>query len=485
VKALASLGWIAALAGWLLALWLWRGKDLPPVVRAPEQASPAAAARPGVPADESESARIFREWSDNPELAGALVAFCLLDETGSTVFESPLAGSALCPASALKTVTTATALERLGPDFRFRTVLSGTGPVAAGVLDGDLLLKGSGDPTLATADVEKMVEDAANAGLKTVNGRILVSTDDYFDGPVNEHWNWGDIGNAYGAGAYRLNLDHNRITLRFRPGDRIGDAAALMSLDAATSDTRFVSEVRTAAPGSGDQVMAFSEPGGRLIRLRGTVPLGEDGFAVGAALPDPPARIREILATRLKRAGVVVHGRAIPLRGLSQQVRPQDLPEFAEHFSAPVAGILPHLHRASDNLEAQCLFHAIGTKASSDPSWTIRRHWEQRGVHFRGLRLIDGSGLARANMIRPLDLAQVNHLARRGEHGSDFRDSLASYLGDKVRSKLGAMSGVKTDVGFITLRDGREYTYALMANGLDPSLNFWPLREDLLDRLSR
>ena len=83
-------------------------------------------------------------------------------------------------------------------------------------------------------------------------------------------------------------------------------------------------------------------------------------------------------------------------------------------------------------------------------------------------------------MIRPLDLAMVNHLARRGPHGERFRQSLTSDLDGKVRSKLGAMSGVKTEVGFITSEDSREVTFALMANGLDPEVDFWSLREKLL-----
>ena len=83
-------------------------------------------------------------------------------------------------------------------------------------------------------------------------------------------------------------------------------------------------------------------------------------------------------------------------------------------------------------------------------------------------------------MIRPLDLAKVNHLARRGPHGDRFRQSLTAYLDSRVRSKLGAMSGVKADVGFLTMADGREFTFCLMANGLNPGLSFWPLRDKLL-----
>jgi D-alanyl-D-alanine carboxypeptidase/D-alanyl-D-alanine-endopeptidase (penicillin-binding protein 4) len=154
----------------------------------------------------------------------------------------------------------------------------------------------------------------------------------------------------------------------------------------------------------------------------------------------------------------------------------------ATHESSKLPEIIDHLHKVSDNLEAQCLFLTLGSQNRTDPdaAYTLVKHWRNRGVAFTGLRLIDGSGLARANMIRPLDLAMVNHLARRGPHGERFRQSLTSYLDGKVRSKLGAMSGVKTEVGFLTLDDGREVTFALMANGLGLDVDFWPLREKLL-----
>ncbi len=121
-----------------------------------------------------------------------------------------------------------------------------------------------------------------------------------------------------------------------------------------------------------------------------------------------------------------------------------------------------------------------GIRAKCDPSAALRDYWETRGIAFTGLRLIDGSGLARANMIRPLDLARINHAVRHGGQGARFHQSLSTYLGGNVRSKLGAMSGVKTEVGFLTLPDGSEFTFALMANGLGPDVDFWSVREKLL-----
>lgn len=415
----------------------------------------------------------FEKWSADPALAGALLGFCVLDESGKVLFSSPLAERALCPASALKTLTTAAALEVLGPDFRFETtVAASSAPDAAGVVNGDLILVGGGDPTLTSADVSALADAVAKAGVKRVTGRVLADVSAFSQPPVSDHWNWGDIGNAYGAGAYGLNVDHNRLSITLDPAEESGAPATLLDISPVAPGTDRVNRVITGPAGSGDGVMVYAEPNGRRITLTGTVPAGEKGFTVGGAVPDPPALAVHLFEKRLKSLGVGIGGKILQPRS--------DRVGLAVHHSAPLPVIIDHLHRVSDNLEAQCLFYTIGKMKGTDPAAALKTFWQEKGVAFSGLRLIDGSGLARATMIRPLDLASVNHHARRGPHGERFRQSLSVYLGGAVRSKLGAMSGVKTDAGFLTTDDGRELVYCLMANGLDPALNFWPLREKLL-----
>ena len=455
-------------SGWAVAGWLLIGAPMKPIQFVRQTA--AAARNP------EELEKAFKEWQQDPSLSGALLALCVLDDKGSVVYQSSLAETAMCPASALKTVTTAAALELLGPGYRFETTLTGTVPFGdEGILEGNLVLIGSGDPTLSAADLEAMAADAVRAGLKQVRGMVLVDASVFPIPPVNDHWNWGDIGNAYGAGAYGINVDHNRMMIRFKPGTTEGMPAAVLGTEPEIKGIQWLNHVTTGPPGSGDRAVIYSEPYGAAITLHGTVPAGEAEFAVSAAIPNPPALAAGLLKAAFIKSGVKV---------MEQSVNTQGNPvPLATHRSPALPELIEHLHRVSDNLEAQCLFLTMGRVRQTDPAALLESHWETRGVNFSGLRLIDGSGLARATMIRPLDLARINHLARHGAQGELFRDSLKSYLDGAVRSKLGAMSGVKTDVGFLTVPDGREFTFALMANGLDPALDFWPLREKLLGEL--
>ncbi|MEA3212052.1 MAG: hypothetical protein QOE70_5109 [Chthoniobacter sp.] len=452
---------VLLLSGWTVAAALGL-RLLEKQVEKPEIASPG------------KIERTFREWSSGPQLAGALIGFCLLDEAGQTVFASPLAGTTLCPASSLKILTTGAAFGLLGPEFHFETVLAGTAPLdAEGALDGDLVLVGGGDPTFSQADLSELADAAVAGGLKSVTGSLRVDPSIFPHDPMSEHWNWGDIGNAYGAGAFGLNLDHNRLEIRFEPGAQPGAPAKLLGGSPAPRETRWENQVITGPAGSGDEVVVYSEPYGRTITLRGTVPAGERTFTVSGANPDPPALAAELLRTRLENADVKFGDRPGPFAASAKTT-------LASHQSPPLPEIIDHLHRVSDNLEAQCLFLTIGRRQNADPADAVRQYWEKAGVTFVGLRLLDGNGLARANMIRPLDLAHVCAAARRGPHGQRFYESLTAYAKDTVHGKIGAMSGVKTQVGFLQTRSGREFTFVVMANGLPAGRFYWALQEELL-----
>ena len=419
----------------------------------------------------------FREWANDPSLEGAAIGFCLLGEDGKVIYASPLAETALCPASSLKTVTTGAALGLLGMDFRFETLLNGTAEVGKdGALDGDLVLIGGGDPTLESDDLGELADAAVKAGLKKVTGQLRVDASIFPREAVSDHWNWGDIGNAYGAGIYGLNLDHNRLTVRFEPGSVDGAPAKFLAGGPAPKETKWNSFVSTGAAGSGDQVVVYSEPYGRVVTLRGTVPAGESEFSLRGANPDPPTLAGETLRARLEAAGV-------KFGGATTAAEAEAKVNLAKHQSAPLPEIIDHLHRVSDNVEAQSLFLTIGRKQKDDPTNAICSFWEKAGVEFVAFRYVDGSGLARANMIRPIDLAKVNYVARHQAFGPRFYDSLSTYEKGTVRAKIGGMSGVLTQVGFLRTAAGHEWTFAIMANGLGGDADFWNLKSQLFEKV--
>lgn len=461
--------------GWLMRAWdagdFRENKSLPQPEKSGERSlsSPDPQENAGVPLDAA-----FRNWSASPELEGASIGFCVLDESGKFIYASPLAETALCPASALKTLTAGAAFGILGEDFRFSTTLEADGGISpSGNVSGNLTLRGGGDPTLAEKDLVALAEEAVKRGLKRVEGRLSVDATVFPENPVSDHWVWGDLGNAYGTGAFGLNLGHNIVLLSFDGGRNVGDPATFLGSVPGLKGMEWDAQVTTGPAGSGDRVTLYSSPYASLMQALGTVPAGARGFSVRGAVPNPPRLAGDIVKIALERLGVVFEGRETS--GKTQEI-------IASHESAPLPEIIDHMQEVSDNLEAQCLFLMMGVKRNADPVTVLRSYWENAGVEFKGLRLIDGSGLARATMIRPVDLARANFIARKSAYGERYLTSLPP-AGNFMRSKRGAMSGVRTETGFIT-RDGKEYTFALMANGLG-SVDFWRLRMELLENVGK
>ncbi len=416
-----------------------------------------------------------------PGFQGVAIGFAVLDSEGVPVF-SDGGDTAMIPASALKTVTAATALEQLGIDFTFGTeVRAASKPDTEGTLAGDLVLRGGGDPTLSTSDLRSLAKEVRTAGIGKITGRVLADARIFPERISNDFWNWGDIGNGYGSSAAGLNLNHNRFVALFAPGATKGTPTRFLGAGVELPGVEWVNRVTTGAPGSGDGVMLYTGPQGDTIFCFGTIPKDEERFGVVGAVPDPPLYAAHAFLEALRAQGVQIAGKAGVVPATDAAKPPVEL--LAIHASAPLPQIVRNLLKVSDNHEAECLFRFLARKHGKSGEQVIREHWEGRGLVFKGLRMEDGSGLARADFIRPSDLARVLHLARRGKQGDVFHQSLNAHFGDRVRWKGGAMSSIRSWTGYIRRGDdppGKEWTFALLFNHFGASATTTDARDTLV-----
>ena len=396
---------------------------------------------------------LLRDARANNALAGAAIGFCLINSKGEAVMEEN-AQTAFIPASSLKTLTTATALEILGPDFRFTTTLKSTAPIATGVIRGDLVITGGGDPMLAMAYLKAWVDELKKRGLRMITGRVRGDAGIFSGSLYSDFWNWGDIGNGYGSGVSGLNLNHNRYTLAFRAGETIGSPATLLGISVDVPDVDWRNEVTTGSKDSGDGVVIHGGEKTNAIHLRGTVPLGVAKFQVTGAVTDPVLFATHLFSQMLATQGIQV--------GNSKTAVAEAKHELLKHDSPPLLDIIKSIHATSDNHETECVFRMLGVKVGKRPDVVIREHWKPRGLDFIGLRMEDGCGLARADFIRPLDLARLQFLAGTGPQGAAYKNSL--LFKDGLKWKGGAMSGVRTFTGYVTGKSGEEFCFAFMVN---------------------
>jgi D-alanyl-D-alanine carboxypeptidase/D-alanyl-D-alanine-endopeptidase (penicillin-binding protein 4) len=363
----------------------------------------------------------------------------------------------MIPASTFKTLTTVASLDLLGPEFRFTTELIAGGR-NGGLLEGDLVFRGGGDPTLSMEDLERLATGLVDDGISRIAGGVVGDGTLFPANMAGDFWGWGDIGNGYGSPTSGLNLGHNRFVVTFRPGAKVGDAAELVGASPHVPEVEWINRVTTGPSGSGDQVMIHAGPLATRIQLSGSVPIGR-AFAVRGAVPDPPLFAAHHLDRLLRERGVTI-GRPPRSRGDGEPSAGGE--PVRQRKSATLAEILPGLHARSDNHETECLFQMIGVKAGQPATVALVDYWRERGVE--NLRIVDGSGLSRADFISAEDLARVQVIAARGPHAGIYRGSLSPAHDGKVRWKGGAMSAVRTWTGYVEAGDGRTYGFALMFN---------------------
>ena len=312
---------------------------------------------------------------------------------------------------------------------------------------------------------------ALNAkGLTTVKGRVVTDAAYFPEQMIPNAWDWGDVSNYYGAGPCGLNLDFNRFDVSFGPAKTVGLPGEIATMMPALPWLERVNFTVTGEPESGDWLSVYGGPYATSLTFRGQVPLGGGDVSAQGAIPDPAYYGAERLRSLLEVEGIDVAGESTTRRRMAianAGTQEDEVHALLVHVSEPLQEIVRYLHRTSDNMVTECLFQEL-TKADpqSRPGRVIiKGYWEKQGVPFHGLRMEDGSGLARADDIRPVDLAKVLWLVGRSAVGDAFKETLNAYHNGRLRWKGGAMSRVRGYTGY----SDNGYTFALMINHYEAS----------------
>ncbi|WP_259071015.1 D-alanyl-D-alanine carboxypeptidase/D-alanyl-D-alanine-endopeptidase [Mucilaginibacter sp. X4EP1] len=412
----------------------------------------------------------------------ASVSLTVLDaKTGKTVFAvNPNMG--LATASTLKTVTTITAFNLLGKDFQYQTQFGYTGSITAdGTLNGDIIIKGAGDPTLGSWRYESMHEDhiltlmvtaLQKAGIKKVNGRVIGDDSVFGTQSIPEGWIWMDVGNYYGAGTSGLCWRENQFDIKLHTGG-VDSPVSVTHTVPNVPYLSFKSELINAPAGTGDNAYAFLPIGGKTMYLRGTYAIDQTKKSIAAALPDPAYDAAYRLNDTLKRLGILVSNEpestgTLAAKGL---ITPQIATNLTSIPSPRLSQIVYWLNQKSINLYAEQLLKTIAWKAGKQPS-TIngvqveQDFWKAKGVDPYSLNIVDGSGLSPTDRVTTLTMATILKSAKGTDWFPDFYESLPTY--NNMKMKSGSIIGVLTYAGYQTYK-GRELCFSIMVNNFNGS----------------
>lgn len=432
----------------------------------------------------------------DPGMRSASWSITVLDAATGKALLTHNSDRSLATASTMKAVTTATALEVLGADFRFETVLEHDGMLDEnGTLDGNLYIRGDGDPTLGSdrfSDNDgindlmvKWAKELQARGIKQITGKIIADASVFSTQMTPSKWPWEDIGNYYGAGACGLNIHENLYRLDLEPGPSAGSRTKVIRTDPVLPEIAFVNELMTGSVGSGDQAYIYGAPYTRLHYLRGTIPAGKKVFSIKGSIPDPALFAANRFLEEMYGCGISVHEgfssiRLEKMKGTEPKGARKPL---HVHQSRPLREIIRPLNMNSINLYAEAVLNRIAVKkgklgSTENGVRAVEAHWKARGVNVRGMSLRDGSGLSPNNVLSTYQLASIlakvqqsrNYEAYNaslpvaGKSGSLKRMCKGTAAEGNVRAKSGFISGVRGYTGYVESRSGRTLAFAMIGN---------------------
>lgn len=423
---------------------------------------------------------------------GALV---LSLDTGDTLFALE-PDTELAPASNVKLLTSAAALQVLGPEYRFRTWVLGDGMVEDGVLLGDLILYGTGDPGIsdrfyASKDevFQRLVDQLEEAGIHTVTGDLIADAS-FFEGPLRDpDWDPRDLNEHFTAGISALSYNENVVSFRIRPG-AVGEPPRVETVPP-HSALEVENTAETVAGRARPRLAILRDDPLDPVRVVGRVTAGSRDVWRQMTVAVPGDFAGASFRATLEERGIVVEGETrtvvradfSPVPKLSAPALGHSGPHIlATHVSRPLADYLDVVNKQSHNLFAELVFRSVGRAAegvgsAAASAFAVRRALHEIGVDTAGLVQRDGSGLSGENRVSPGVLVQTVAGMSRGPLWSEFWSTLPragtrrelgrmyrTAAAGNLRAKTGTIRGVSALSGMVRSQDGERLAFSLIVN---------------------
>jgi D-alanyl-D-alanine carboxypeptidase/D-alanyl-D-alanine-endopeptidase (penicillin-binding protein 4) len=414
----------------------------------------------------------FRRFEKDPQLSHASISLYVVDAaSGKAIFDRN-SKLGLAPASTQKVITSVTAFELLGKDFRFQT-----GFAVDRQSHSKLFVRGSGDPTFgsprwdgtAAAGILKRL----CASIKKVSSRIQSVAVDRLESrgsSIPDGWIWQDLGNYYGAGADALNWRENQFDLLLQSGGQIGDSVIILRSDPALYNYQLKSYVTAAAKGSGDNAYIYFPLNAGEGFVTGTIPVNEKNFTVSGAFPDGANQFISELCAQLTASGVSNPG---PIIESDENGPGQNNSEVVfNYLSPPLDSIIYWFNKKSINLYGEALIKTMGlqkkgTFSTDTGASVIRDFWKKNHLDENELNISDGSGLSPQNRVTTHAQVHILRYASQREWFPLFFNALPEYNG--MHMKSGTIKDVKGFCGYHQSKTGARYIFSFLVNNFNGS----------------
>ncbi len=387
------------------------------------------------------------------------------------------------PASVMKLLTTGAALEMLGPDFKFPTTLEYTGTIENGVINGDLYIHGSCDPSLGFKGRVAFLKQWTNAlqakGITRINGAVIADLTMLDGNAQNPAWLCEDAGNYYAPGVFGLNYYGNTMNIVLQSAEP-GSVAKVIKTEPIIEDIYFINHIRCDKI-SYDGAFVRGLPFSRERYLTGSVPSNLGSFGIKGDLPNPGLLLARHFTEQLRNAGIVVKKDASYIADYYPMTPARNI--LYTHYSPPLSEILKETNINSNNLYAEAIFRYIGTLYSlpgtiDNSQKIIRDFWRRKGINIQNAIIKDGCGLAPQDAVSARTFVQLLTYMASSENKAAWIASLPvsgqtgtlkslcakTPLEGRIHAKSGTIAGTKNFAGYINMPNGDIWAFAILIN---------------------
>lgn len=412
----------------------------------------------------------------------------------------------LVPASTTKLVSVAAAAEAVGWDYSFETKLLAAGPVVNGAVQGDVVVVGSGDPSIlgpAGGDpLTPWIDALRSRGITRIEGRIVADDDAVEEPRPGFAWSWEDLAYTYGAMPGALNLAENTVTIVVSPASAEG-LPTIAELPADARGLPVVNRSVTSAAGTGTNLWPELRPGEPGLIINGAIAVGDKPAVVSAAAGNPTEWFARVLRNRMLDAGIDVTGAALDVDDLPVKPDWRGATVLDVYRSQPLSEIVRPLVKDSINLYAEATLRLAtghdGVRTTDAALDAARARLESWGIPTDGIQMVDGSGLSRRDVIAPETLVQVlarlydpagaspwmQAMAVAGRDGTLLNRMKGTSAEGNAIAKTGTLSNVRTIAGYVKTADGEPLAFAILANNFEgPGRDVTATIDRIVERLA-
>ncbi len=427
-------------------------------------------------------------------LKHAGVSITVMDVQTGKIIASHQKDLCLIPASSLKVATTAAAISILGRNYTFKTELQYDGSLNKNVLNGNIFIKGSGDPTLGSdrfretpslaSLMAKFHQAIDQKGIRKITGSV-VGDESYFETEARPpSWQLNDIGNSYGAGVCGLNIFENYFYLHFKQNLNKEIRPKILGHYPKIPNLVLLNEVKS-SPDAVDNAYIFVSPYPNTFYVRGYIPVGKGFFTIKGAMPDPPLLAANILRQTLEKKGIKTTKPATNyFKFASNGHRMARRTTIYTHESPPLWSIVKRTNLESNNLYCEALLKTMGKRINRKANTyegvdVVTKFWKNKGLDLDGFKAEDGSGLSPRNAVSSFHLASImraaaqdtvifdtfySSLPEAGSSGTMANMLKNTIAWGRVKAKTGTMKAIKSYTGYARTRSNKLISFSIIIN---------------------